>query len=65
MVLKNEFFAGILKGNDENSRIRIQDPDPNLNLDPDPLVKGIDPLIQIRIHPKMSWIRSTGIFHEN
>jgi hypothetical protein len=27
-VLKNKFFAGILKVNDENSRIRIQDPDP-------------------------------------
>jgi hypothetical protein len=33
--VKNYFFAGILKVNDENSRIRIQDPDPN----PDPLVK--------------------------
>jgi hypothetical protein len=43
-----------LKVNDENSRILIQDPDP------DPLVRGIDPRIQIRIHPKMSWIRNTG-----
>jgi hypothetical protein len=42
------------KVNDENSRIRIQDPDP------DPLVRGMDPRIQIRIHPKMSWIRNTG-----
>jgi hypothetical protein len=35
-----------LKVNDENSRIRIQDP----------LVRGIDPRIRIRIriHPKMS-----------
>ncbi len=40
--------------NDENSRIRIQDPDP------DPLVKGMDPRIRIRIHPKMSWIRNTA-----
>jgi hypothetical protein len=45
-----------LKVNDENSRIRIQDPDPN----PDPLVRGMDPRIRIRIHPKMSWIRNTG-----
>jgi hypothetical protein len=35
------------------SRIRIQDPDP------DPLVRGMDPRIWIRIHPKMSWIRNT------
>ncbi len=55
-MLKNYFFAGILKVNDENSRIRIQDPDPNP--DPDPLVRGMDP--RIRIHPKMSWIRNTG-----
>ena len=51
-MLKNKFFAGILKVNDQNSRIRIQDPDP------DPLVRGMDP--RIRIHPKMSWIRNTG-----
>jgi hypothetical protein len=51
-VLKNYFFAGILKVNDENSRIRIQDPNP------DPLVRGMDP--RIRIHPKMSWIRNTA-----
>ncbi len=38
-MLKNLFFAGILKVNDENSSIRIQDPDPN----PDPLVRGVDP----------------------
>ncbi len=54
MVLKKFVFAGILKINDENSRIRIQDPDP------DPLVRGMDP--RIRIHPKMSWIRNTGFF---
>jgi hypothetical protein len=31
--------------------------------DPDPLVRGVDPRIQIRIwiHPKMSWIRNTDI----
>jgi hypothetical protein len=52
--LKNLFFAAMLKVNDENSRIRIQDPDPNL----DPLVRGMDPRIQI--HPKMLWIRNTG-----
>jgi hypothetical protein len=51
-VKKNSFFAGILKVNDENSRIRIQDPDP------DPLVRGMDP--RIRIHTKMSWIRNTA-----
>ena len=27
IVLKNYFFAGILKVNDKNSRIRMQDPD--------------------------------------
>jgi hypothetical protein len=57
-VLKNKLFAGILKVNDENIRIRIQDPDPNL--DPDPLVRDMDPRIWIRIHPKMSWIRNTA-----
>jgi hypothetical protein len=34
----------------------IFDPDP----DPDPLVRGMDPRIQIRIHTKMPWIRNTG-----
>jgi hypothetical protein len=56
IVLKNYFFAGILKVNDENSRIRILDSDPDRN--PDPLVRGMDP--RIRIHPKMSWIRNTA-----
>jgi hypothetical protein len=51
--VKNKFFAGTLKVNDDNSRIRIQNPDPN------PLVRGMDPRIRIRIHPKMSWIRNT------
>ncbi len=36
-------------------RIRIQNPKPN----PDPLVRGMDPRIWIRIHPKMSWIRNS------
>ncbi len=54
--VKNFFFARIMKVNDENSRIRIQDPDPN----PDPLVRGMDPRTRIRIHPKMPWIRNTG-----
>ncbi len=53
-----QFFAGILKVNDENSRILIQDPDPHPN--PDSLVGGMDPPFRIRIHPKMSWIRNTG-----
>jgi hypothetical protein len=45
------------KVNDENSRIRIR------IRDPDPLVRGMDPRIQIRIriHPKISWIRNTAI----
>jgi hypothetical protein len=43
----------MLMGNDENSRIRIQDPDP--------LVRSMDPRIRIRINPKMSWIRNTVI----
>jgi hypothetical protein len=37
-----------LKVNDENRSIQIQDPNPN----PDPLVRGMDPRIRIRIHPK-------------
>jgi hypothetical protein len=49
--VKKLFFAGILKVRDENGRIRIQDPDP--------LVRGMD--LRIRIHPKMSWIRNTGL----
>jgi hypothetical protein len=53
-IVKNWFFAGILKVNDEKRRIRIQDPD----LDPDPLVRSMDP--RIRIYPKMSWIRNTA-----
>jgi hypothetical protein len=45
IVLQNYFFAGILKFNDENSRIRIQDPDT--------LVRGMDPGTWIlRIHPQ-------------
>jgi hypothetical protein len=55
--VKKLVFAGILKVNDEKSRIRIQDP----NLDPDTLVRGIDP--RIRIHTKMSWIRNTVLKH--
>jgi hypothetical protein len=47
------FFVGILKVNDEKSRIRIQDPDP--------LVRGMDP--RIRIHSKMSWIWNTAGKH--
>jgi hypothetical protein len=40
-----------LKVNDDR-RNRIQDPDPNPDLDP--LVRGMDPRILIRIHPNMS-----------
>ena len=43
-VKKLFFFASILKVNDENRRIRI---------------RGMEPRIRIRIHPKMSWIRNT------
>ncbi len=51
-IKKKLFFVGVLKVNDENSRVLIQDPDP--------LVRGMDPRIRIRIHTKMSWIRNTG-----
>ncbi len=44
------FFVGILKFNDENSRIRIQ-----IRIR---FIRGMDP--RIRIHTKMSWIRNTG-----
>ncbi len=46
----NLFFVGILKVNDEN---------------PDPLVKGMDPRIRIRIHTKMSWIRNIAFLFRN
>jgi hypothetical protein len=51
--VKKLVFAGILKANDENTQ------------DPDPLVRGIDPpiRIRIRIHTKMSWIRNTTYWH--
>jgi hypothetical protein len=51
-------IAGILKVNGENSKIRIQDPEPDMN--PDPLVRGMDPRIRIRIHTKMSLIWNTA-----
>jgi hypothetical protein len=38
------------------------DPLPDPNLDQDPLVRGMDPRIQIRIHIKISWIRNTGFY---
>jgi hypothetical protein len=50
--LQKKKNLGILKVNDENSRIRIQEPDA------DPFVRGMDP--RIRIHTKMSRIRNTG-----
>ncbi len=55
------FSVDILKVNDKNSR--IQDPDQNLdtNPDPDPLIRGMDSRIRIRIHTKMSWNRSTEV----
>ncbi len=42
-------FGGVLMVNDEKIRIRL-----------DPLVRGMDPRIWIRIHTKMSWIRNTA-----
>jgi hypothetical protein len=36
------------------------DPHPDPDLNPDPLVRGMDPRIRIRLHTKMSWIRNTG-----
>jgi hypothetical protein len=39
---KNSFFVDILKINDKNSRIRIQDPP---NPDPDLLVRDMDPRV--------------------
>jgi hypothetical protein len=63
-VKKLVFCWQILKVNNENSRNRIQDldpdPNPDPNPDPDPLVRGMDPRIRIRLHPKMSWIRNTA-----
>ncbi len=67
-MLKNYFFVGLLKVNDENSRIWIQAPDP------DPGSRsgsefGSGSISQrhgsadpdpIRICTKMSWIRNTG-----
>ncbi len=35
--------------------------DENPHPDPDPLVRGIDPRIRIRIHTKMSWIHNTEV----
>jgi hypothetical protein len=63
-VLKISFLPSILKVNDKNSPIRIQDPDPDHKPDPDhnpdPLVRGMDPRIRIRIIHKILWIRNTG-----
>ncbi len=42
-MLKNQFFAGILNVNDENSRIRIQDPGRHGSADPDPPQNVMDP----------------------
>jgi hypothetical protein len=48
-VIYNKNFVDVLKVTDENMR----DPDP------DPLVRGMDPRIRIRI--KISWIRNTNV----
>ncbi len=39
---------------------RNTETDPGPVPNPDPLVRGMDPRIQIRIHTKISWIRNTG-----
>jgi hypothetical protein len=44
-----------IAGSGSRIRMRIQDPDP------DSFVRGMDPRIRIRIHPKMSWIRNTAM----
>ncbi len=49
------FFVGILKFNDENSRIRICI---RIRIHQ----SGMDPRIRIRLHTKMSWIRNTGLY---
>jgi hypothetical protein len=36
-----------------------QDPDSDPNPDPDPFVRGMDPRIRIRIHTKMTLIKTT------
>jgi hypothetical protein len=57
-ILKiNHFFAFL----QPKSHLR-KDREPNPDQDPDPVVRGMDPLIRIQIHTKMSWIRNTGIF---
>ncbi len=63
-LCKKFLFCCHLGGQWRNSRIRIQDPDPNPdpNPDPDPLVRIMDPIIRIRIHPKMSWVRNTDLY---
>jgi len=45
----NLLFVGVLKVNDENSRIRIQI-----------RIHYSEAWIRIRIHTKMSWLRNTG-----
>ncbi len=47
--------SALLKVNDENSRTLVPNPES------DPLVRGMDPRIRIRIHTKMSWIRNTDV----
>jgi hypothetical protein len=51
-MLKNCFFTFLIAS--WRSMTKIADPDPN----PDPLVRGMDPRIQIRIHAQVSWIRN-------
>ncbi len=49
-IYLHKIIVRILRLIDENNRIRIQDP----------LVRGMDPRIRIRIHTKMLWIRNTA-----
>ncbi len=55
-TLNNFLPPAILNVKFENIRIRIQNPDPDAS------VRGMDPRILIRIHPKMSWFRNTVLW---
>ncbi len=53
--IKNQFFAGILKVNDENSRIRIQNPDPGSGSESGSICQrhgSADPEIDSQIYTK-------------
>jgi hypothetical protein len=58
IVLKNLFFAGTLKVNDENSRIRIQDPGSGSGSE-----SGSGSISQksICVNPAIPWLQQVGI----